>query len=294
MVTRRSVLRAISALPAAAVASSIAGCTRSGDREASTDSALPSAASSGVSTSVSPSGIAITFEPGVSAQVREQTPALVDAAASRVRSVWSAPLAAVGRSISGPRSVQVTATQDQFVALGGASGQEVAATTLADGSVVLAPDVWTGTTREGRIVVIAHELTHVVLNSQSSPSARWLVEGPPEWTAYQDTSLSLPAIAPRVAAAVRAGRPAGGPPANTEFTDGPLQAAYQSAFTWCTFLVQRSTAETFTAFVLDATDQSADRLPTIFQAHFGSSIASLVGEYQDFQRTTFGAGAPSA
>ena len=294
MVSRRSVLRTISLLPAAAAATSLAGCTRFGDDPTPRDSRRSSFASDGVRIEVSPAGIRIETQPGVSETIRTQVPALVDAAMNRVRSVWAAPVAAAGGSLTTPRSVQVSATHDQFVALGGGSAQAVAATTRADGTIVLAPDLWTGTTREGRIVVIAHELTHVVLHSQTSASARWLVEGPPEWTAYHDTSLSLPVIAPQPAAAVRAGHPASGPPADAAFTDGPLQAAYQSAFVWCTFLVQHSTAARFTAFVIDATSQSAAQLATIFEAHYGSSIAALSDAYQQFQRTTFGVVRPSA
>lgn len=280
MVTRRSVLRAIAAAPAAAAVTAIAGCSRAVDPEASSRTSLDA--------------LRIQYQPGVSASIRSQVPTLVDAALARVRSVWVAPLAAAGRSPAMPRSIDVTSTRAQFIAEGGGSGQGVAATTLADGTVVLSPDVWTGTSREGQVVVIAHELTHVVLHSQTSTSARWLVEGPPEWTAYHGTGLSLPVIAPRLAAAVRAGRPAAGPPADAAFSDGPLQAAYQSAFTWCTFLVQRSTTEAFTGFVLAATDQPAARLQAIFEAHYNVSIASLSDDYQKFQRTTFGAVRPSA
>lgn len=290
MVTRRSVLRAISAFPVAVIAASAAGCATSTDHHATTDTGPASP----VTTSRSPAGIGITYQPGVTAQIRDEAPALVDAASARVGAVWTAPLTAVGRSATSPRNVQVTATQRQFVALGGGTGQEVAATTLTDGSVVLAPDVWTGTTREGQIVVIAHELTHVALHSQTSTSSRWLVEGPPEWTAYHGTSLSVPDIAPRIAATVRAGHPLAGPPTDAEFSDGPLQAAYQSAFTWCSFLVKRSGTATFTTFVLAATDRSAAQLPTIFESHYGASIGSLGSAYQQFQRTTFGVSPSSA
>lgn len=294
MVTRRSVLRAIVTAPSLPVVAAIAGCSRPDPAAPGTTPDTISGTTPGTISQVSPGGVPIAYLPGVGAAVRQQTPALVDAALSRVRSVWTAPLATAGRELTVPRSVQVTATQAQFVGLGGGSGQGVAATTRADGTVVLAPDVWTGTTGQGRIVVIAHELTHVVLHSQTSGSARWLVEGPPEWTAYHGTSLTVPAIAPQLAAAVRAGRPATGPPADTAFTNGPLQAAYQSAFTWCTFLVQRSTTAAFAGFVLAATDHSAAQLPAIFEAHFGTSMDGLTSEYEQFQRTTFGAVRPSA
>lgn len=291
MVTRRSVLHAIVALPAAAVAASLAGCTGSGGHDASE---APGRAVDGSTSAVSPSGVRIEYHPAVTAKVRDEVPDLVDTALDRVRSVWAAPLAATGRSLTTPRTVQVTASLEQFVALGGGTASGVAATTRPDGTVVLAPDVWTGTTRQGRIVVIAHELTHVALHSQSSTSARWLVEGPPEWTAYHGTSLALPVIAPAMATAVRAGRVAAGPPSDAEFTNGPLPAAYQSAFTWCSFLAQRATSQTFTAFVLAATDEPADQLGSIFEAHYGATVAQLAGAYEQFQRTTFGTAGPSA
>lgn len=298
MVTRRSVLRAAVVVPVAAAATAMAGCSDTADPRASSHTRLtPSVgltSGPGVTTSVSSAGVRIEYLPGVSDAMRGQTPALVDAALARVRSVWASSLAAAGRSLAAPRRVQVAATSTQFLALGGGGAQGVAATTQADGTVVVSPQVWSGTSRDGRIVVFAHEFTHVVLHSQVSSSARWLVEGAPEWTAYHGTSLSLPVIAPQQAAAVRTGDPAAGPPADGAFTRGPIQAAYQSAFTWCTFLVQRSTAEVFTRFVLAATDRSAGQLPDIFEAHYGASMASLASAYQQFQRTTFGTVRPSA
>lgn len=291
MVSRRSVL---CALPAAALAVPMSSCARQVEHATTSGTDPASTPASAVTTTVPPSGVPLIYQPGVNAQVRHDAPAVVETALRRVRSVWAAPIAAAGRPLSSPRGVQVTATRDQFTALGGGQAGGVAATTKADGTVILAPDLWTGTTQQGQIVVMAHEFTHVVLHSQTSNSARWLVEGPPEWTAYHDTGLALSVIAPRMAAATRAGRPATGPPTDAEFTEGPLQSAYQSAFTWCSFLVQHSTADVFTGFVIAATDRPAAHLAQIFESHYGTAIASLSNAYQRFQQTTFGTAPTSA
>lgn len=273
MPERRSLLRVAAVLPVLPVLALLgSGCS--------------DAPASSPDTVRTPGGVPVRYLPGVDDAVRAQLPGEVDEALTRVRSVWSAPLGRVNRTPTPPGEVLVPATSAQFTAGGGDGATGVAATTRSDGTVVLSPQVWTGTSAAGRVVVLAHEFTHVALHSQTSASARWLVEGPPEWTAYRDTGLELAQIAPRVAAIVRAGGALAGPPADAQF-DGPLQSAYQSAFTWCSFLADRFGTDAFSDFVVAFTNQPASRLAGGFEARFGVQIAALRVPYLHFQRASF-------
>lgn len=283
MPTRRAVLGAVLAAP---VAGGVAACA--------SDSPRPAASSSTVTTTA---GARVRFMDGVSASVRASTPGEVDAAMSRVRQVWDGVFAEQQprREVFGAAViVTVPATQREFTAAGGGTGAEVAATTRSDGVVVLSPGLLTKVPPAGRIQVMAHEFTHVALHSQISPNAKWLVEGPPEWTGYHGTALTTAQIAPQLAVAVRAGRADDGPPGDDAFAAADLQAAYQSAYTWIAFLLQHFGQQRVLRFVIDQTPQAKEQLAGAFQARFGTSIESLATAYHDFQHTAFGGPAGSA
>lgn len=175
-------------------------------------------------------------------------------------------------------TIRVPRDKAGFEALGGA-GRQVAATTTSRGVVVINPKTRSDVTKEGLVVVLAHELTHVALRQyDGSRAPRWVIEGSAEFTAYRQTSLSLAAAAPRVAALVRAGRPPAGPPADHRFApDSPhLQRAYQEAHTWCAFLVDRYGLRRFTGFVERAGRKGA----SAFGAAFHVTPAGLRSAYR--------------
>lgn len=207
-------------------------------------------------------------------------------AVDRVRKVWGSSV------LAGPVHIEVPADEAGFRAQGGMAepGAQIAATTTAAGRVVLAPALFAQVTGEGVVVVLTHELTHVALHQGGDPDIpRWVVEGAAEFTAYRATGLALPRLAPQLAAAVRAGRAPTGPPSNVRFRSAP-QAAYQEAFAWCAFLVDRFGTARFTHFVRSGhTGQQGG-----FAAAFGTSIDSLRQPFQEFLRTSVAAGSTSS
>lgn len=203
-------------------------------------------------------------------------------AISQVRQVWGPTV------LRGDVVIEVPVDEAGFRALGGSadSGAEIAATTTKDDRVVLAPRLFTDVTEQGRVAVLTHELTHVALHQATLVGvARWVIEGSAEFTAYRSSGLSVAQLAPDVAAAVRAGNAPTGPPSDAEFTKDPA-AAYQAAYTWCVFLVDRFGQPKFTTFVRAA---DADR-PDAFMDVFGTSISALGEAYARFLRGEFSSG----
>lgn len=257
-----------------------AGCSSSGDH------ADPTSSSAGAHTSATVSGTARGIRVVVSGDVPDARlrEVLRDAqtAGRRVRQVW-------GRSVlTGTTRIDVPADEEGFRRHGGSvePGAQIAATTTADDRVVLAPSLFTDVTSQGRVVVLTHELTHVALHQAASVDIRrWVVEGAAEFTAYRATRLGLARLAPQLAAAVRAGRVPAGPPSDARFRSAP-QAAYQEAYAWCAFLVDRFGLERFTDFVRSAAPTAgADD----FAATFGASVASQRGPFGAFLRARVGA-----
>lgn len=184
--------------------------------------------------------------------------------------------------LTGPVRIDVPADEAGFRARGGSvePGAQVAATTTASGRVVLAPSLFTEVTGQGVVVVLTHELTHVALHQSGDTDIdRWIVEGAAEFTAYRPTGLTLPRLAPQLAASVRAGHAPTGPPSDARFRADP-QAAYQEAYAWCLFLVDRFGSARFTRFVRS---DSARQGPG-FTAVFGVSSDSLRRSFDAFLR----------
>lgn len=197
-------------------------------------------------------------------------------AVADVRRVWGDSV------LAGRVQVEVASDAADFRRRGGntEAGGQVGATTTADDHVVLAPALFSRVTRQGRVVVLTHELTHVALHqADRADISRWVVEGAAELTAYRPTRLGLARAAPQLARAVRAGRVPIGPPSDARFRSAP-EAAYQEAYGWCAFLVDRFGLSTFTHFVrgVDSGRSGA------FGAVFGVSRDSLQGEFAAFLR----------
>lgn len=265
------------------LAAVIVGCSPPVASPGST-SALSRSRSASPPTGASPPGASRTVRAGhlvVSGSASETRLRIVarDArvAVGRVRSVWGSSV------LTGAIQLEVPADEAGFRALGGSvePGGQVAATTTAAGRVVLAPALFTQVTAEGVVVVLTHELTHVALHQAGdTDTARWVVEGAAEFTAYRPTGFALRRLAPQLAAAVRAGHTPAGPPTDARFRSAP-QAAYQQAYVWCAFLVHRFGVDRFTGFVRSAhTGREA-----AFADAFGTSIASLQQPFQAFVRT---------
>lgn len=206
----------------------------------------------------------------------------VPRAVSAVRDLWGS------RVLRGTVRIVVPADLAQFRRAGGSSADGVAATTTSSGTVVLSPRIFTDLTTAGLVVVLSHELTHVALDQHGTgKTPLWVSEGAAELTAFRATSLSLARAAPTLAARVRAGAEAAAPPADALFrSDATL--AYQSAYAWCAFLLQRYGADRFTAFVRAADDAaSVPGTSSAFQQEFGTSTSAQRRQYDQYLRTAF-------
>ncbi|NHN55946.1 hypothetical protein G9U51_09180 [Calidifontibacter sp. DB0510] len=201
-------------------------------------------------------------------------------ARQRVRAFW-------GITANPAITVLVPRTVEQFQAAGGnGDGSSVAATALDGGRVVLSPQLFERVDRPGRLVVLTHELTHVLLGQTGLRDVPdWVVEGSAEVTAYDGTRLPFARIAPDLAARVRQGRLPSGPPADAAFAAANPQPAYGEAWAWCGFLVTRFGRAAFTGFVR-AVDGAgtASGTTAAFRRAFGAEPAGLTGAYQAYLR----------
>ncbi len=213
-----------------------------------------------------------------------------DTPTSRLRQVATDADRAVGwvtriwgdRWQNGRVPIRVPRTRVRFEKLGG-GGPRVSATTTPTGTIVLNPSVADRVTALGQVVVLAHELTHVALRQyRPSDTPRWVIEGSAEVTAYRPTSMSLARAAPQVARQVRHHRAPAGPPGDAELaSDAPrLQRAYQQAYAWCRFLVDRFGLPRFVAFVR-AADADSDGA---FEQAFGARVGGLSAAYRSWLR----------
>lgn len=196
-----------------------------------------------------------------------------------VAGTWSAQVAAAGTV-----RVQVAADAVQFARLRGRvpESDELAASTTASGDVVLGPAALRELTAQGQRVVLAHELTHVVLRQTARTGLpRWIVEGSAEYTAYRWAGVSLAAACPTLANDVRAGRLPAGPPSDAAFAGGRQQRAYQQAHGYMSFLVERFGLGDWEQFVLRASGGSAGAFGDSFS---GATPGGLRTAYTAFLR----------
>lgn len=205
-------------------------------------------------------------------------------AEAQVARTWVARTWPTQVAAAGTVRVQVAADAAQFARLRGGvpESDELAASTTASGDVVVGPAALNELTAQGRRVVLAHELTHVVLRQTARTGlSRWVVEGSAEYTAYRWTGLSLAAACPTLATDVRAGRLPTGPPSDSAFSGSQQQRAYQQAHGFMSFLVARFGIGTWQRFVLRASAGSAGAFEDSFSR---ATPADLSTAYAAFLR----------
>ncbi|NYJ75045.1 hypothetical protein [Allobranchiibius huperziae] len=209
-------------------------------------------------------------------------------AEARVARTWVARTWPTQVAAAGTVRVQVAANAAQFARLRGGvpESDDLAASTTASGEVVIGQAVMQGLTAQGQRVVLAHEITHVVLRQTTRTGlARWVVEGSAEYTAYRWTGLSLGAACPTLAADVRADRLPAGPPPDAAFSGGQQQRAYQDAHAYMSFLVDRFGENAWKQFVLATSSGSTDAFGADFD---GATTTGLRAAYAAFLRHTVG------
>lgn len=206
-----------------------------------------------------------------------------DLAAERVQQVWGD----VWKHRL-PVQIEVPSTQAQFRAWGGGGGGDIAATATLAGRVVLNPELPDRVTRAGQVVVLTHELTHIALHQASAQARgvpRWVTEGSAELTAYRPTGLTLGQAAPQVAQQVRRGAAPAGPPADGAFGGPDAERAYQQAYVWCAFLVDRYGLQRFTRFIRAADAGGVGAFPR----HFDIAVGALAAPFRAWQRSELAA-----
>lgn len=271
----------------------LGGCDGSGPGggvHTSTGSVSSRSATSSTSSTSSPAtGTVVLSTTGLQVTGSVGTTQLAQVLAdARVARTWVARTWPTQVAAAGTVRVQVAANAAQFARLRGGvpESDDLAASTTASGEVVIGPAVMQGLTAQGQRVVLAHELTHVVLRqTMRTGLARWVVEGSAEYTAYRWTGLSLGAACPTLAADVRADRLPAGPPPDAAFSGGQQQRAYQDAHAYMSFLVDRFGENAWKQFVLATSAGSTDAFGADFD---GATTTGLRAAYAAFLRHTVG------
>ncbi len=200
-----------------------------------------------------------------------------------VEQLWPQQVAAFGTV-----QIAIATTDAQFAALrGGAPGtDDLAASTTAEGTVILSETALQLLTAQGRRVVLAHELTHVVLKqTQRRGLPPWIVEGSAEYTAYRWAGLSLARACPTLRAQVHSGDIPSLPPTKDLFSGSSRQSAYQQAHAYMSFLIARFGLAAWKRFVISA-DGAA---PGAFAKSFaGAAPAELQTAYSSYLRKVMG------
>ncbi len=140
-------------------------------------------------------------------------------------------------------AVLLPATSSEFAALTGRVGKDtsgVAAVTygmLETGSVargdkiVVNPLAWASSTRQGRRIVLTHELTHLAVRATTThPVPEWLSEGYAVHTSYAGLQVDPRRAAPELMAAVARGTLPTRLPEDERFSDVASGTAYDEAW----------------------------------------------------------------
>lgn len=179
-----------------------------------------------------------------------------------------------------PARVRVFTDHAGFVAAGGDPNESaVTATTTQDSVVLVAPQLARAASG-ARVFVLTHELTHVRLGVRSA-AQHWVAEGAAELTALDASGMTLSTYAPTLVARVKSGQVPGGPADDGELsaTASDLRGAYQRACAYSRFLLARSGAAHYRAWVEAAL---AGATSPDFSGTFGGSQQSLSAAFRQW------------
>ncbi|MEO8850182.1 MAG: hypothetical protein ABI360_00485 [Allobranchiibius sp.] len=182
--------------------------------------------------------------------------------------------------------IEVASDAAQFARLRGGvpTSPDVVASTTPAGLIVLSRSALETLNVQGRRVVLAHEITHVILKQTTRAGLpKWVVEGSAEFTAYRFTDVSLSDATPVLTAAVRAGKAPSVPPGDASFSGSTTQSAYQQAHGYMAFLVARYGLSAWRRFVV-ATGEGTDN--AFAESFSGASTQTLRPAYAAFLRRT--------
>lgn len=160
-------------------------------------------------------------------------------------SVSASTLASDAGAPAVPLRVTVCADDADFNSVADGLALNTGGVTTTAG-VFLAPSVTTSLTRQGRGVILTHELVHAVLGHVGSdPTALWVREGAAQWTAERGLTMPRAKLWPTLASIAQ---PPTGPPMPQDFeTNSSL--AYETASAYVTFLADHSSVRQVVAFV---------------------------------------------
>lgn len=270
----------------------LSGCTPAPTRSSTTSaqtSTLPNAGMKPAPRQKAATAFTSVVTPGIrvtGSVDRDELSSVLDAARaarSWVERTWPRQTAEAGEV-----KIQVASNPAQFAQLrGGApTSPDVVASTTPTGLIVLSRQALGMLNVQGRRVILAHEITHVVLQqTKRAGLPHWVVEGSAEFTAYRFAGVSLAESIRLLTAVVRAGNTPSAPPGNGSFSTNSSQSAYQQAHGYTAFLVDRYGMSAWRQFVV-ATDNGSE---TAFADFFsGASVETLRVAYTAFLRSRIG------
>lgn len=154
--------------------------------------------------------------------------AVLPSAAALVAEVW-------GGSKPGHKlSVRICADEAEFLAQADGLDAGTAAVTTTAG-IFVGPAASQRLTEEGKVQVLAHELTHAVLGHVGrDQSPLWLREGLADWTAQRRLTMRRSTLWPHLAGSTRLPT---GPPTESAFTQDPA-LAYETSAAYVAYLVR--------------------------------------------------------
>ncbi|WP_066362342.1 hypothetical protein [Herbidospora mongoliensis] len=144
--------------------------------------------------------------------------------------------------------------------------------------VVIEPRSWASLSPQGRVIVLAHELTHVATGAATSPEMPvWLVEGYADYVGYRDSGLSTGTIAAELATDPQAPREL---PTRADFTAGGARVpqAYQEAWLACRYIAEHYGEARLTALYRAARADPA----TALEQTLGVGEAELTAAWVDY------------
>jgi hypothetical protein len=162
---------------------------------------------------------------GGSAALTEQLRPVCEAAIRRVTAVW-------GEDWSRHVDVVLARSSDAVAHDVPDAGdvREVAAVVDGRLRVVVNAAAFATLTPTGRVVVLAHEITHVATRAPTSPGPTWLVEGFADYVGFLDQGIPVRRAAAELAGQIRAGKMPRALPTDAAFSGSDLSSVYQQSW----------------------------------------------------------------